>query len=123
MENTFHIKLDYMESMTAKKSILAAEINLLRAIQAMNRYKNTRLAELSVKGRLYSKLKEARSTVKSLQSIFPEQKLPRILKRTHSHSDEHQPASSSSSKPQRSSESIESQLGEIQRRLDALSRG
>ena len=114
-----HIKLEYGEANNGKRSILLSEVDSLKAATAIGKYRSWRIAELAAKGRLYSKLKEARSTIKSLQVLFPEPKIPRILKRKNSL--EEKSTEPNTTGPKYQSGDIESQLSEIQRRLASLS--
>ena len=117
-EDVVHIKLEYGEAINGKKAILSAEIGTLRAAKAVNKYKFLRIDEFRTRAKLYSKLKETRSTVKSLQLMFPEPKIPKIIKRVHKEEE----MAAASPRNRNTSRDIESQLGEIQRRLNALSR-
>ncbi len=118
-ESVIHIKLDYMEALKARRSILSSELGSLNIEKKIGRYWAIRLEELGLKERLYVKMKETKSNIKKLQSLLPNPKIPKIIKReetiekvgkaenglgTHSEGD------------------IESQLREIQRRLNELQR-
>ena len=86
----------------------------LRIAKVTGRYKSLRLIELGLKGRIYTRMKETKTTIRKLQALLPEAKRPRILKRMRTE-EAHVEA-----KKEYHSEDIESQLSEIQRRLDML---
>ena len=114
-ENVIHIRLDYMEALKAKRSILSSELSSLNIAKRIARYRAIRMEELGLKSRLYGKMKEAKLNIKKLQSILPNPKVPRLVRREqamekHLEKDEilHNEGD------------IESQLREIQRRLERL---
>ncbi|HKZ33919.1 MAG TPA: hypothetical protein VJ142_01620 [Candidatus Nanoarchaeia archaeon] len=117
-ENVIHIKLDYMEALKARRSILSSELGSLNIAKKIARYREIRMEELGLKARLYGKMKEAKSSIKKLQSLLPNPKMPRIMKREQV-MEEHLGKTKSTTREQGD---IESQLREIQRRLAELQR-
>jgi len=115
-ENVIHIKLDYMEALKARRSILSSELGSLNIAKKIARYREIRMEELGLKARLYGKMKEAKSSIKKLQSLLPNPKMPRIMKREQV-MEEHLGKTKSTTREQGD---IESQLREIQRRLAEL---
>lgn len=113
-ENTVHIKLEYDEAIHSKRNILSAEMYSLKIAKAIGRYKTLRLVELGLKGRIYTRMKETKTNIRKLQSLLPEPKRPRILKRVRTEE------THAAAKQEYHSEDIESQLSEIQRRLEQL---
>ena len=113
-ENTVHIKLEHGEAIHSKRGLLSAEMNSLKIAKTIGRYRALRLVELGLKGRIYTGMKETKANIKKIQSLLPEAKRPRILKRVHTEE------SHAVARQEYHSEDIESQLSEIQRRLDAL---
>ena len=116
-ENVIHIRLEYGEALGAKRGILASEINSLQIAKIVGRYKALRMAELGVKNRIYTRMKETKANIRKLQVILPVPKVPRIIKRVHK-----EEMHATAIKPTPQSEDIESQLSEIQRRLNSLQR-
>ncbi len=114
-ENVVHIRLEYGEAIKAKRSILSSEKSSLMIEKMLGRYKSLRGAELDLKGKIYTRMKEARANIKKLQVLLPTPKIPRILKRVRTE-EKHVTAV----KPEYHSEDIESQLREIQKRLEEL---
>lgn len=115
-ENTVHIRLEYDEAILSKRNILSSEMSSLKITKNIGRYKTLRFIELGLKGKIYTKMKETRANIKKLQVLLPEPKRPRILKRVHTEE------AHITAKQEYSPEDIESQLSEIQRRLDSLQR-
>lgn len=114
-ENVIHIKLSYLEALKAKRSILSSEMSSLNIAKNIARYRAIRLEELGLKARLYGKMKEAKSNIRELQSLLPNPKIPKIIKREELR-EKHPEAESGP----HSEGDIESQLREIQRRLTEL---
>ena len=114
-ENVIHIRLDYMEALKAKRSILSSELSSLNIAKRIARYRAIRMEELGLKSRLYGKMKEAKLNIKKLQSILPNPKIPRLVRRE-------QAMEKNLEKDEilHNEGDIESQLREIQRRLDRL---
>ena len=114
-ENVIHIRLDYMEALKAKRSILSSELSSLNIAKRIARYRAIRMEELGLKSRLYGKIKEAKSNIKKLQSILPNPKVPRLVRRE-------QAMEKNLEKDEilHNEGDIESQLREIQRRLERL---
>ena len=118
-ESVIHIKLDYMEALKARRSILSSELGSLNIEKKIGRYWAIRLEELGLKERLYVKIKETKSNIKKLQSLLPNPKIPKIIKREEAI----EKAAKAENGPRTHSEGdIESQLREIQRRLNELQR-
>ena len=105
-ENVVHIKLDYEEAI----------MNALNSAKRLGRYRFLRMEELALRTKLYNKLKETRSNIKKLQSILPEAKMPKIIRKSHPQ-EEHLEAGS---KVHKQPEDIESQLREIEKRIEDL---
>jgi len=115
-ENTVHIRLEYDEAIRAKRQMLFAEMFTLRIAKIIGRFRALRLVELGLKGRIYTRMKETKINLRKLQSLLPEPKRPRILKKVRTEE------ARIEAKQEYHSEDIESQLSEIQRKLDALQR-
>ena len=48
-ENAIHIRLNYMEALEAKRSILSSELNSLNIAKRIARYRDARMDELGLK--------------------------------------------------------------------------
>ena len=118
-ESVIHIKLDYMEALKARRSILSSELGSLNIEKKIGRYWAIRLEELGLKERLYVKIKETKSNIKKLQSLLQNQKIPKIIKRGEAIE---KVAKAENGLESHSEGDIESQLREIQRRLTELQR-
>jgi len=116
-ENVIYIKLDYMEALKAKRSILSSELSSLNIAKKIARYRVIRVEELGLKSKLYEKIKETKSNIRKLQILLPNPKVPRIVKKEQA-IEKHLEAESVLN----DAGDIESQLREIQRRLERLQR-
>ena len=113
-ENLIHVKLEYGEALQSKKDILSSEMNLLRVTKMIKEYRLLRLEELKIKLKLYRKIKEIITTLKKMQTTLPKLKIPEILKNGRE-------IEEPSKLPIREyDESLESQLQEIQDKLNSL---
>ncbi len=124
-ENLIHIKFEYDEALTAKKEFLTSEAELLRIAGNIERYELYRDKELELKMILYKKIKELKSTISSVHRLLPTLKLPDILKK---YEEEYKGQNKiqdhinniPKTTPTNTGGDVESQLREIERRLDEL---
>jgi len=75
-ENPVHVRLNYLESKDAKKSILSSEINLLELKKGLQNYRNLRIKELEKKEKLAQKIRSLKSEMGKLIKILPKMKAP-----------------------------------------------
>ena len=115
-ENPVYIKLEYQEALQAKRSILNHQISLLKAAQAVNRYKTNRAREIELKSVLLRKIRELRVAFGQLQKELPKPKIPQILKEDYSEIS----VKGKGAKPKPKETELEEQLYEIQKRLNEL---
>ena len=115
-KNLIHVKFDFEEGLQAKKDVLSSELELLRTAKAIHRYNYYRAKELTIKLRLYKKIKELKLSMNKLEQILPKIKVPKILR--EGIPEEPEKEKSSNKKP--SDESLEAQLKEIQNKLISL---
>ena len=118
-KNVIHIKFDYANALYVKKDFLASEIDLLKISQRIKKYREYRLKELEIKQRIYQKLRAANIDLRLLQKNMPEIKIPKLLK----------PEERIKRKPiikqehkeiQEHKDDLESQLQEIERKLNSI---
>ncbi len=117
-ESLIHIKLDYREALISKKSILSLEMETLKLIKILENYRNLRIHEFTLKENLKKKIKETTATIRKLERTLPKLKIPEYLKEDSS-SEKIEKTQYSTLKHKESND-IESQLLEIQKRLDSL---
>ncbi len=115
-ENLIHIKLEYGEALESKRDILSSEMNLLRSAKTAKDYHSLRAEELKIKIRLYQKIKEIVMSMKKMQTILPELKMPEVLKKE----EQIEKYKNVSPKEKIYNSEIESELQEIQRKLKAI---
>lgn len=116
-ENLIHIKLEHGEALQLKRDILSTEMGLLKIAKTIKTYGNSRSEELRLKLILYKKIRETKINIGKLQKILPKLKVPEILKRKEETEFASKPKTR---KRTYSDDSLESQLQEIQNRLNEL---
>lgn len=116
-ENLIHVKLEYGEALQSKKDVLSSEMNLLRIAGIIKKYRILRLEELKIKSKLYRKIKEVITNMGKIQITLPTLKIPEILKKTE---EIEEPEIQIKEIPYDAS--LESQLQEIQDKLNSLQR-
>ena len=121
-ENFIHIKLEYEEALRTKRSILSSELNSMNISKIILRYRDLRMKELALKSRAYWKIKETRSQIRKLQNFLPGVKIPSLLKKEKK-MEKRKEASEKKVLASYGEGSIDSQIREIQRRLDELQSG
>lgn len=125
-ESLIHIKLEYDEALEGKRDILASEASLLRIFQSIEVYKSYRDNELELKMLLYKKTKEVRTNIILLHKTLPALHMPEMLKkRTERYLNQMKERSTTASAtpvPAGRAGDIQSQLNEIENRLNELQR-
>lgn len=116
-ENAIHIRLDYLEALKARRSILSSELSSLKIAKKIESYRILRLQELSLKSRLNGKMKETKSNIRKLQGMLPSAKVPKIFRRE----DFEEKTTEKGARPKVSAD-LDSQLREIEARLAELQR-
>ncbi|MCX6749333.1 MAG: hypothetical protein NTW17_01135 [Candidatus Pacearchaeota archaeon] len=114
-ENSIHIRLDYLEALTARRNLLSSELFSLNVAKRIAAYRVLRLEEFRLKSKLYGKIKTTRSHIKALQEMLPNPKIPKILRK-----EQLGEKSLKEETKAKHEEGIEFQLREIQRRLEEL---
>jgi hypothetical protein len=80
-EETFlHVKVNYGESINAKKQILSSQIRLLRIIKNIKKFKELRILELDQKINISQRTKGLKEDLKNIQKILPNQEIPKKYK-------------------------------------------
>ena len=113
-DDLIHLKFEYEEALESKKYILNSEKSLMIIAKTMERYFSLRTEELEGKIKLHRKMKETIASIKKLQKIIPQVETPKALKKETEKKVEIRP------KKRKYEDNIESQLQEIQGKLNAL---
>ena len=79
-EVLIHIKLENSEATISKRDILRLEIELLKLIKAIKRYRAYRTRELIEKNRLKIKISGMLKDIKRTELALPRLEIPKILK-------------------------------------------
>lgn len=118
--NPVHIKLEGYEAIEGKKDLLSSEMSLLKISKSLSNYKKLRIEELSKKQLIKKKFSEVKKNITRIQSLLPLLKLPKILKKESEEMEIAQDEENESEIPRIKSYDIESQLREIQVKLEKL---
>ncbi len=113
--NLVHVKLEFEEAVRSKKSLLTMQMWLLKSARNIEKYKLLRIEELELKEKLREKSNQTKKQIKKLKSILPHPKIPKSIKKPGEGREE-----SGIRHIENKDNKIETQLLEIQRRLDAL---
>jgi len=112
-EKLIHVRLEYEGAIQFKRDVLSLEMDLLKIIQTIKRYHERRSEEFKLKIKLYRQIKTLLTEIRRLQKDLPELKIPKILK-------EHETEEIISKEKHIYNDDIESQLREIQEKLNSL---
>ncbi|MFA7707505.1 MAG: hypothetical protein WCX73_01000 [Candidatus Pacearchaeota archaeon] len=78
---TRHVRLDYAQTLSAKKELLSSEIDLIYTAKALSKYKQLRKKEFILKNQLKISLAMLKIKLNLLSSTFPVTKRPTQVKR------------------------------------------
>ena len=115
-ETPVYIKLEYEEALKSKKDMLSSEIALLKISEKIKNYQHYRIQEIELKNKLLKAIKELKTNSGKIQKALPKPKIPEILNNSQYFETETKPTA----KTKKKDESLESQLQEIQNRLNEL---
>jgi len=119
-ENLIHVKFEHEEARQAKRDVLSLEMNLLQNLRAIKKYAPLRLEELNTKLKIQKKLRRIILNIKKLQTTLPKLKIPEILKDPIIEDKTPNKPKMQEPKKEKYSDNLESQLKEIQDRLNQL---
>lgn len=75
-----HVKLDYEEARESKRDMLSLELDLVKIMRAMKKYRFLRSEELKLKKKLKIQISEFIKEVRKLRVELPKLEIPHILK-------------------------------------------
>ncbi|MBI2043594.1 hypothetical protein HYT25_04355 [Candidatus Pacearchaeota archaeon] len=133
-ENLIHVKFEYAEALEGKKDMLNLERNFLRTSETIDRFNSLRSEEMKAKLRLQKKMKETAEILKNFKKMLPEAKMPHVkeekiakpvLEKSKQETSEkpktiEKRAVETKVKTSRASNDLESQIREIQEKLNSL---
>ncbi|MAH03757.1 hypothetical protein CMI39_03145 [Candidatus Pacearchaeota archaeon] len=119
-ENIVHIRIGYDEALQSKKDILLSEMSLLKVIKIMKKYHLSRMNELKLKLKLYKKIRGINIQIKKLQNVLPKTEISQVLKEEKSFK-KIRNQKVFVNKERKQDNRIESQLKDIQSKLNSLS--
>ena len=122
-----HLKLEYPEALEAKKDMLALERNLLKTSETLGKFNSLRSEEMKTKIRLQKKMREIAEILKMFKKMLPEAKMPHVKEEkiaTAKPVPKEKTIEARALKPQEkishASEDLESQIRDIQNKLNSL---
>lgn len=128
-EKLIHIKFEYFAGVQSKRDILSTEMDLLRMNQILKRYREYRMQEIELKLALERKLRALKLDFGRLQNLLPTPEVPEILEKAHKKviqerkaGGEVMPIVPKIIREEPKKDELDSQLQEIQKRLNALAR-
>lgn len=124
--STVHIKLEQPEAIEIKRDILTSEMELIKIIRIMRKYKILRMRELRLKEKLRKDMSASVTNIKKLQIMLPKGKMPKIdhgeeeekdaLKKVKTYTPKDQKAE----QDKKRFDNLEMELSDIQSKLNAL---
>jgi len=111
-DNLVHVRFDYNEAVESKRDLLSLEVDLLKIMKTIERYKVLRINELKLKAKLKRKVGGTFTAINQLQRALPKVEVPKILK--------HKTPHESSENLHKHDEKIEDELKQIQEKLKNL---
>ena len=119
-ENPVYFKLGHEECIDSKRDLLISELSFLTVLKIMKKYNLWRAEELKIKSEMFKKMKELDASIQKTKVAFPFLQIPEKIRRKEviqmKPIEEEKPAEESFD------ENLESQLREIQARLNSIGR-
>ena len=120
-ENLVHIKFEYENALKSKGDIISSEMDLIKILKSLRRYKELRLEELKIKEILERKLRSLKLDIGKLENLLPDIKMPKIIKSSHKNKKlKEKPIEVKTFVKEEPEDELETQLQEIQRKLRSL---
>lgn len=116
-KNLIHVRLENEEAFESKRQILISEEGFLKIMQSIKGYNNLRSKELDTKIILYNRIRSLMSDIRKIKRILPKVEIPKILQKEE---DIKTDITKKRIKKKKYGDEIESQLQEIQDKLNAL---
>ena len=124
--STVHIKLEQPEAIEIKRDVLNSEMDLIKIIRIVRKYKILRMRELRLKEKLRKNMSTSVTNIKKLQIMLPKGRIPKIdhgeeeekdvLKKVKTYTPKDQKAE----QDKKRFDSLEMELSDIQSKLRAL---
>ena len=124
--STVHIKLEHPEAIEIKRDVLNSEMDLIKIIRIIRKYKILRMRELRLKEKLRKNMSTSVTNIKKLQIMLPKGRIPKIdhgeeeekdvLKKVKTYTPKDQKAE----QDKKRFDSLEMELSDIQSKLRAL---
>lgn len=109
-----HIKFDYGEALQSKRDLLYVEKSLMTITTRMEKYLSLRIEELKTRLNLHKESKELAASIRKIQRNMPQVKFSKKSE------EEEKETKVQKVEKKKYDESVESQLMEIQKKLNRL---
>lgn len=76
---TLHIKFDFNEAITGKRTLLSSQINMLNLAKKLENYQNLRKQELARKTALRTKLNELITGISNIEQFLPKTQMKELI--------------------------------------------
>ena len=73
-----HIKIHQNEAIDIKKEMLSSEMDLLKLIRIIRKYKIMRLREIKIKEKLKNNMNSSINNINKLEKMLPKDRIPKI---------------------------------------------
>jgi len=120
-ENPIYFKLGHYESIESKKDLLILESSFLNILKMMRGYNLLRTEELKIKSEILNAVRKLNLSMKRTKAIFPFLEIPERLKRKEV-INVVEPVEEIKQKKEVFDDDLESQLKDIQARLNSIGR-
>ncbi len=120
-EKLIHLKIGYLDSLETKKDILTLQKDFIELRERIERFNSVRIAEINSKTKLGIVMRKTIDSLKKLKGILPEPKIPKILVKEEKMTPiKKEKKLDMRMQKLRDSRDIESQLRDIQGKLNSL---
>ncbi len=116
MTENLHVRVEYEELYNSKKDVLILQASILRGLQNLKKYKESRATELKKKNNLLRNLKSVKSNFTKLKQTLPKVEEPKSSKEE----DKELPKLPRNKTKDKEQNKIESELEKIQKKLRQL---
>ena len=115
--NLVHVKVEHSEAIQSKKDLLSLELELIRVIKIIKRYKQLRTKELRLKNKLKRVTGQTLTSIKIIEKDLPKIKLKEI---SHENEQIKEKPKEEENKRRKNRDHLEREIEQIQKKLRVL---
>jgi hypothetical protein len=122
MANAVHVRVNYNEAVSAKKDILNCEKEFLEIIRHIRAYDSLKKKEISLKNKVKKEISELRLIITKIQENLPKTEERLRFDKNKKEEISRKPSEERKTivKPKKKEDHLETELREIQEKLDRL---